>query len=706
MKVPPLSALKSPSNNVLRWFVFVVFIMQGQYSAWGQNYADSLETRLLLVDNDEKIIILDKLIQYYFRNEPLLASEKAEKLRSLSMQIGDKVNELKAQRYLGLSKAFMTSDYDQALEACYAIEEIAHANGLAGELALTKLAIADIFRQTGDFTKSLTYQAAALHIADSLEYKDLISEILNSEARNYIDLGDMVRAELALRQSLKNAQFSSLHEQEAEAHSLFGEMYFRCINQQLAIEKFKEAWRQYTILKDKINIAGALYKIGDCFFLLNQPDSAFYYHKSALDIRSIIKDGTGLSESYNKIGLLCIESGEYPRAIRNLRLGLNYAEKVNSNLLMQQSFDYLAQAYLGNKDFKNALIYQQKNAEISELIYSEASEKKIQELTTKLEIEQREKEIKNLEELNTQKEKALANSRKFIVTLIILLIVMVAAVLSIISMYRFKRKANKELTIKNNQISEQNEKLTELNSTKDKFFSIIGHDLKGPLNSLSAFSHLLINHTASLTEEEIRTIARDLDKSLKNLYELLENLLGWARSQTGRLEMTPIVVKISDVFRENVRLLGKAAHNKKIKVEIIADDKLEVIVDLNSFKTVVRNLLSNAIKFTDVNGVITIFADEWKDTVEIGIHDTGVGMSPEVQAKIFEISSKHSTLGTNKEKGTGLGLILCKEFIEKNQGSIRVESEEGVGTTFRITLPKPSKESKLPETDAQTNIVL
>jgi signal transduction histidine kinase len=163
---------------------------------------------------------------------------------------------------------------------------------------------------------------------------------------------------------------------------------------------------------------------------------------------------------------------------------------------------------------------------------------------------------------------------------------------------------------------------------------------------------------------------------------------------------------VIDVFRENVRLLGKAALNKKIKVEIIADDKLEVIADLNSFKTVIRNLLSNAIKFTGVDGVITIFADEWKDSVEIGIHDTGVGMSSEVQAKIFEISSKHSTLGTNKEKGTGLGLILCKEFIEKNHGTIQVESEEGIGTTFRITLPKPFKESTLPETQTPANLVL
>ena len=673
------------------------------YSAVGQDYADSLETRITWVELDEKITLLDKLIQYYFRNEPLLASDCAEKMLGLSMQAGDKINEIKARRYLGLSKAYITSDYDSALLECYEIEKITKANGLTSELALTKLAIADIFRQTGDFTESLKYQAAAFLIADSLNYSDLKSVILNSEARNYIDLEDMVRAELALRQSLKNAQFNSLREQEAEAHALFGEMYLRGINQELAIDKFRAALHQYTILKDKINTAGLLYKIGDCFFVLEQTDSSFYYHKAALQIRNDIKDGMGQAESYNKIGLLCIENGEYTRAIRNLRLGLSFAEKVNSNLLMQRSFDYLSQAYLGNNDFKNALIYQQKNEEISELIYSEASEKKIQELTNKLEIEQREKKINNLEELNTQKEKDLANSRKFIAALAIGVILFFVATVSFVQLYRYKRKSHKELEMKNDQISLQNEKLIELNSTKDKFFSIIGHDLKGPLNSLTAFSHLLINHTASLTEEEIRSIAQDLDKSLKNLYELLENLLGWARSQTGRLEMNPVPIKISEVFRENVRLLGKAALNKKIKVEILADDNLEVVADLNSFKTVIRNLLSNAIKFTDVDGVITIFADEWKDTIEIGIHDTGVGMSPEVQKKIFDISSKHSTLGTNKEKGTGLGLILCKEFIEKNQGSIRVESVEGVGTTFRINLPKSAKEAEDPISETTDN---
>ena len=144
----------------------------------------------------------------------------------------------------------------------------------------------------------------------------------------------------------------------------------------------------------------------------------------------------------------------------------------------------------------------------------------------------------------------------------------------------------------------------------------------------------------------------------------------------------------SKIIKENIRLLSKAALNKKIKIELIVDEGVTVNADINSVKTVIRNLLSNAIKFTYDEGVITLFVDEWKDCVEIGIHDTGVGMSSEEQEKIFDISAKHSTLGTNQEKGTGLGLILCKEFIERNGGKLSVESAAGAGSTFKFTLPK------------------
>ena len=675
-----------------RIFIFSCLFFCVGSGGYAQGYIDSLETKLILVDNDQKLLILDELIPYYFRNEPSEAQKWISKMLSYARQQGNKKFEVKAQRYKGLSDSRIKSYHKESLEACAVVERNARLNGFFEEVILTKLAIADIYQQIGLKAKSLEYQLEAYHIADSMKYSQLFSIILLNQSRTYLMLEDYEKAEQSIKKALKNAKILDQQEIVAESNIVFGDLYAKRFNQELALEHYSEAQQIYAKMRKEMLVAIALFKIGDCYFSMDQLELAFQYHLDALQIRKRIKDGTGLAESFNKIGLLFIENGQNQRAISNLLLGLRYAETLNSNVLMQQSFDYLYQAYRGIDDYKNALDYQNKYVEISELIFGEANEKRIEEISNKHEIDKRNLEIQNLRIKTDEKEKELAASKKINILLGLILIITLIATLFIVWLYRGKRKYARELQLSNNQKLKQNNELIELNSTKDKFFSIIGHDLKGPLNSLTAFSHLLINHTASLTEEEIRTIAKDLDKSLKNLYELLDNLLGWARSQTGKIEYVQQKMRMANVIRENVQLLTKAAQNKKIRIEILVDEETEAFADVNSVNTVVRNLLSNAIKFTNAEGIITIFVDQWKDHIELGISDTGVGMSKENQEKIFDISAKHSTLGTNKEKGTGLGLILCKEFVERNQGSISVESEVGVGTTFKFTLPKYSEQ--------------
>ncbi len=673
------------SGRILCIFIFFCLI---PCRAKSQGYIDSLETRLILVNNDEKLEILDIVIPFYFRNDPIQANKKAGKMLSLARQTGNKEFELKAQRYLAKTEALLKADHESALNNCFTAEENARSNGFIRELILTKLAIADIYGEIGNSTKALDYQMSAYHLADSIRDMRLSAIVINNQARSYIALKDLEKAEQSLKKSLKSARIHELTELEAETLMLFGDLYYSAFSHGLALEHYQASYAIFVSLRQDINVAVALFKMGLASHLIDLREEAFTHHLNALNIRKKIKDRWGLAESYNEIGLLYIESKEYPRAISNLRLGLSNAEMINANHLMQRSFDYLYQAYLGMRDFENAVAYQNRYIAISELIYAEASERVIQELTNKNEIAKREIQIKNLEEITERRNRELANSQKFNFTLALFLIVAIVFAIFLFRYSREKKRINKELAIKNDMITRQNNELIEANNTKDKFFSIIGHDLRGPLNSLSSFSNLLINHTASLTEDEIRTIARDLDKSLKNLYELLENLLGWARSQTGKLEFDPVNFNITDVLRENLRLLSKAALNKKIKIELIADDSLEVNADINSVRTIIRNLLSNAIKFTYPSGVISIFADEWKDSVEIGIHDTGVGMSKELMDKMFDVSAKHSTLGTNNEKGTGLGLILCREFIERNGGALTVESSPENGSTFKFTLPK------------------
>jgi len=254
--------------------------------------------------------------------------------------------------------------------------------------------------------------------------------------------------------------------------------------------------------------------------------------------------------------------------------------------------------------------------------------------------------------------------------------------------YRVKRRSNIDLTFTNAEINDKNNKLEELNATKDKFFSIISHDLKGPLNSLTSFSSLLINHTAHLSKEEIQMLAKDLDKSVKGLFSLLENLLEWSRSQSGNIELKPEALDLNEIINQNKQLLTKTAEAKNIEIQTSGYYNIAVHADRNSVSTVIRNLISNALKFTMEGGQVKIEATESHDMVSISIHDNGVGMSEEVIDKLFRIDKKHTTKGTANEKGTGLGLILCKEFVEKNGGSIAVKSKEGEGSVFTFTLPK------------------
>jgi ligand-binding sensor domain-containing protein/signal transduction histidine kinase len=244
----------------------------------------------------------------------------------------------------------------------------------------------------------------------------------------------------------------------------------------------------------------------------------------------------------------------------------------------------------------------------------------------------------------------------------------------------------KQLDARNRLVGEQNVELQKMNATKDKFFSIIAHDLKGPLNSLTGFSNLLIGHIDKLSKEEIKHLALDFEKTLKNVSLLLENLLDWSRSQSGKINFTPEVFNVTKVLQQNSELLNGQAKNKNIRIEsVLPDEPVEVKAHKQSINTVIRNLISNAIKFTPNGGLITLGIQLKNEEVVVWVKDNGVGMNAEVTQKLFRLGVKHSTKGTANEIGTGLGLLLCKEFVEKNGGQIWVESVEGEGSLFQFT---------------------
>lgn len=231
------------------------------------------------------------------------------------------------------------------------------------------------------------------------------------------------------------------------------------------------------------------------------------------------------------------------------------------------------------------------------------------------------------------------------------------------------------------------EELKQSNSTKDKFFSIIAHDLKNPFITILGFSDLLHTDYSELTDEERLFYIDEMKKSAEISHSLLQNLLLWSRSQTGRIEFNPQKRNFHNIVHDNINLLKASAERKQIQINHDIPDELILIADEDMLNTIIRNLITNAIKFTKKGGTISINAVQTYDFAEITVADNGVGMNESVRNNLFKLDAAHSTPGTENEAGTGLGLLLCKEFIEKNGGTIRVESEENMGSKFIFTLP-------------------
>jgi signal transduction histidine kinase len=249
------------------------------------------------------------------------------------------------------------------------------------------------------------------------------------------------------------------------------------------------------------------------------------------------------------------------------------------------------------------------------------------------------------------------------------------------------KKNNDSLEQQKIQILEQSDGLKRLNDDKDLFISILAHDLKSPFTGILGVSELLANNIHKYDNDKIKNLIILLNKSAVNSYKLLEDLLMWAQSQSGQLPFGPQKLFFIEVCSEIVEILKLNANEKKISINIFAEDNITVFADKEMLKTVLRNLISNAIKFSKEEGIINVYALQNQNSVTITVSDNGVGIASDLQQNLFSISHKNSTIGTANEKGTGFGLLLCKDFVEKHSGEIWVKSEIGKGSEFKFFLP-------------------
>jgi signal transduction histidine kinase len=291
------------------------------------------------------------------------------------------------------------------------------------------------------------------------------------------------------------------------------------------------------------------------------------------------------------------------------------------------------------------------------------------------------RQLKELESLKLKNYRMAAIAQQKNSFYLNLVSVAIALLFGVISLFIFFRDREERKKVESN--------LTELNLNKDKFFSIISHDLRGPTSNIVRLSEFMLE--PNLAESDRKNMTLHLHKAAQNLQKLLENLLSWAKFQMGRLDFMPAPVDVYNLSNESIAQVATMAADKAILIKNQVAPRTYAFADDQMIMMVLRNLLVNAIKFTNQAGTVKITATETDDEVQISVIDSGIGMAPETTEKLFQLGNHFTTLGTSNEKGSGLGLILCMELLEKNNGTIRVSSELGKGSTFTFTLPKLNK---------------
>ena len=263
--------------------------------------------------------------------------------------------------------------------------------------------------------------------------------------------------------------------------------------------------------------------------------------------------------------------------------------------------------------------------------------------------------------------------------------------------------ANKELVFQNDEKTKRAEELTiahkeleqlvHLNNDKNLFISILAHDLRSPFTVILGLSDLLTENIRQFNIDKIEKLVNEINQSAQNTFTLLQDLLKWSRVQSGKIPFEPQNLSFTDICKDILKILNPNADAKNIKINYFASDEINIFADSDMLKGILRNLVSNAIKFTNNGGAININAEENSENVTISVSDNGIGIKPDNLTKLFDISQIQTTTGTAEETGTGLGLLLCKEFVEKHGGKIWVESELGKGSDFKFTLPVLTEQS-------------
>ncbi|WP_420582493.1 tetratricopeptide repeat-containing sensor histidine kinase [Reichenbachiella sp.] len=585
-------------------------------------------------------------------------------------------------------------------------------------LYLTDLAISNYPGMAPDTI--LKYANRALQIAIKMDKHEWRAPAFFALGDAYKTRGELEKSIEYYLKSIETYEIFSNHIGVASAFANIGSVYTVQDNFSNASFYFKRAIRVFKEAKDSTRLATTLLNTGELYREYQNLDSALIFFQRSKVIFNRLNYSIGTAYNLGNIGLVLAEKGQIDQAEENMNRAIAILEELGDRYPIAVYQTSLADIYAKRGNYNRALKFAQSSLNIgieeglkeqirdaslklSELyksagnsdeaytylkqyityrdsINNEETIRKMADLRTEYEVAKKQSEVDLLSE-QAKLNRMVAWSAVFIIALLLVLTI------ALLKIYRIKDRAVRIVRQRRRVIAAQRNKLDEVNKTKDRFFSIVSHDIRGPISNFQGISGLINVLAESKDVDGLKQLGSMMEASAKEVSELLDNLLEWALSQEGRIPYDPQIISLREISQSNLNIMLNMAIAKNIDLVGHLPEDVTIKADKNSVSTIIRNLLSNAIKFTPEGGKVTLEISEKAGIGVIEVKDNGIGIPQKKLENIFSLKGTRSQWGTKGEKGIGLGLLLVHEFAELNNGRIEVESEEGKGTAFKIFLP-------------------
>jgi signal transduction histidine kinase len=592
-----------------------------------------------------------------------------------------------------LLDSISTEYYDNLPDSALYFAKIALSRSIRNKYLLGQVKalsfISKVNYQKSEYDLSLNAGLEELRLSKIINYEEGKASSLNCIGLIYLVQNNFQYAMENFKKASKINKKLKDHKRLAANYINIGICLAKLQHPEKAIQPLTEACKLASEVKDLNMLTIANNWLGETNYLLGNHDKAMVYFASVIENKSYQNDWQN-SFAFSGLANTYLAKGDAKNAIKYGQRGLFYAKKIEAKWDIERSLNVLYRSYAASKDYEQAFTYLELDKKYSENLFNDKNESEINALHLK----QQQVENKDLIKQNRIDQQQISLNRILIISACILTVSLLIIILLVYRNYQQKNKVNKQLKIntkniakQNKLIKAQNEELSQLNSTKDQLFSVIGHDLRSPFASIIQTMHLIKDN--DLTKDEIAFVMDKFFEKITLTATMLDNLLLWANNQKDGIKGNFKVLNLSATVSETLSLLNLVALEKRITVSHGDSTDVTINADTDHIKVIFQNIIGNAIKFTGEGGKIDISYENDDEFVHVHIKDNGVGIPADKLSNLFKVAGEDiSTYGTKNEKGVGIGLMLVKKFIEENNADLKIFSEPGKGTEFVLSFKK------------------